>query len=441
MPYTSPPPSRPSSLPPRSRLHSRARSASPAASHLSHASRGSRGSRGSAREAELAPFSHSSTLPLYRTFDSMHLKPSLLRGIYSAGFSSPSPIQQRCIVPLVKGKDVVAQAQSGTGKSVMIAIAALQIVSDKRRNVVEVIVLSPTRELAVQTAEICQEVGEFSKAGVWPLVGGTSVGRDITVLEAGGVDIVSGTPGRVLDMVTRGVLNLRSVRLFVVDEADVMMEDGLKEQVYDVFRSVRADVQVAMVSATMGTEVVELSRRIMNEPVMVLVKKEGLSLGGLRQFYVDVEKESWKFETLCDIYGMVTITQAVIFCNTQARVDSLARNLRRHGFEVGCVHSAMPMKDREACLHGFRSGDFRVLVATDLWARGLDVKQVSLVINYDMPAQYESYLHRIGRSGRFGKAGVSITFVTNQDMSRLEGLERFYATRIAELPSNVDDYL
>eukprot|EP00177_Eucheuma_denticulatum_P004415 GFKZ01008014.1.p1 GENE.GFKZ01008014.1~~GFKZ01008014.1.p1 ORF type:complete len:396 (-),score=43.12 GFKZ01008014.1:273-1460(-) len=372
-----------------------ARSCSPGLSQLS---------RGSGREAESATFSSTSKLDIHTTFDSMKLKPELLRGIYSGGFSVPSPIQQRCIVPMICGKDVVAQAQSGTGKTVMIGVVALQVVSPSNSRT-QVVVLSPTRELAVQTADI------------------------------------SGTPGRVYDMIRRSVLELDRVRLLIVDEADQMLGHGFKEQLYDIYRYMPEDVQVALVSATLPREVVDMSRRFMSEPVMVLVKKEGLSLESLKQFYVDVEQEEWKFETLCDLYETLTITQAVIFCNSRAKVEWLAKRMQRNGFAVSSMHSGQSQKERDETLEAYRGGSSRVLIATDLWSRGIDVKQVSLVINYDMPPQHEAYLHRIGRSGRFGRTGVAITFVTSSEIRALGAIERSYSTRIPELPSNIDDFM
>lgn len=414
-----------------------ARSCSPGLSQLSH---GSRGSRGSAREAETAPFSSSAKLAVYTAFESMKLKPQLLRGIYSAGFSAPSPIQQRCIVPLIRGKDVVAQAQSGTGKSVMIAVVALQVVSSKS-SATQVVVLSPTRELAAQTAGAVEELGAYLPVNCHAFIGGRSVGRDIRRLEERGVHIVSGTPGRVYDMIQRGVLELDKTSLLIVDEADEMLGSGFKEQLYDVYRYMPEDVQVGLVSATLPREVVDMSRRFMSEPIMVLVKKGGLSLESLRQFYVDVEQEEWKFETLCDLYETLTITQALIFCNSRDKVEWLGRRMRESGFSVSAMHSSQTQRERDETMDEFREGKSRVLIATDLWSRGLDVKQVSLVINYDMPSQHEAYLHRIGRSGRFGRSGVAITFVTSSDVGKLNAIERTYATRIEELPSDIDDYM
>lgn len=370
----------------------------------------------------------------------MKLKTSLLRGIFSAGFAAPSGIQQRCIVPLIRGRDIVAQAQSGTGKTAMIALAALQIATSESP-AVQVLILSPTRELAAQTARTVTLLGEYMSLTCHACMGGTKSGDDMRKLGNGGVHIVSGTPGRVYDMIQRGVLDTRKIKTLVVDEADVMLGLGFKEQVYDIYRYVPEDVQVALISATLPTEVVEMSEKFMTDPITVLVKLEGLSLDGIRQFYVDVEQEEWKFETLCDLYETLTITQAVIFCNTKKKVDWLSKKMVENSFTVKSMHGDMSQKERNEVMDTFRKGQSRVLIATDVWSRGIDVQQVSLVINYDVPVHQESYLHRIGRSGRFGRKGVAITFVTSSDMRALRAIEGYYSMRVSELPSNVDEYL
>lgn len=385
-------------------------------------------------------FTMSRDLRPYASFDDMDLHPSLLRGVYSVGFDKPSAIQQRCIVPIIRGRDLVAQAQSGTGKTAMIALVSLQMSQPAVRSV-QVLVLSPTRELAVQTASIVQSLGEYTSVSCHSCVGGKSVGADIRRLESGTVHVVSGTPGRVYDMIQRKALDMKKIRLLILDEADEMLSLGFKEQVYDIYRYVPPGVQVVLVSATLPTDVLEMSEKIMTDPISVLVKRDGLSLEGIKQFYVDVEQEEWKFDTLCDLYETLTITQAVIFCNTKKKVEWLAGRMQDNNFTVASMHGDMTQKDRDTVMKAFREGRSRVLIATDVWSRGIDVQQVNLVINYDVPGMQESYLHRIGRSGRFGRKGVAITFVTSTDTREIRAIERFYGIRIEELPSNVDDFL
>jgi len=370
----------------------------------------------------------------------MGLQPDLLRGLYAFGFDKPSAIQQRAMVPALAGRDVIAQAQSGTGKTAMIALLALQTAAASAREV-QVLTLSPTRELATQTARDATSLAEFMTVGVHACVGGRAVGADIRRLEAGGVHVVSGTPGRVYDMMQRRVLSVKRVKMLVLDEADEMLGMGFKEQIYDIYRGLPADVQVVLVSATLPADVLSMTSQFMTEPVRVLVKRDELTLEGIKQFFVAVEKEEWKFDTLCDLYETLTITQAVIFVNTRAKVDWLATKMRESHFVVAAMHGEMRQAERDGVMADFRAGKSRVLIATDVWARGIDVRQVSLVINYDLPVGREAYLHRIGRSGRFGRKGVAINFVCEGDVTALRDIEQFYSTQIDEMPMAVADLI
>ena len=373
------------------------------------------------------------------TFDAMGLKEELLRGVYEYGFEKPSAIQQRAVRPIVEGRDVIAQAQSGTGKTSMVALALCQAVDTKSRDV-QALVLSPTRELAAQTDRTVRELGAFMSVRSHCCVGGKSLGEDLRQLE-GGLQVVSGTPGRVYDLVRRRALGTRGIRLIVLDEADEMLGKGFKEQIYDIYRYLPERVQVVLVSATLPPEVLELTHKFMTDPVRILVRREELTLEGIRQFFVAVEREEWKFDTLCDLYDTLTITQAVIFCNSRKKTDWLAEKMRENNFAVSAMHGDMPQRDRDAVMEEFRGGKSRVLISTDIWARGLDVAQVSLVINYDLPVRREAYIHRIGRSGRFGKKGVAVNFVKDEDVGALRGLEQYYSTRIAEMPMNVAEMI
>jgi len=271
-------------------------------------------------------------------------------------------------------------------------------------------------------------------------IGGTLVRDDINTLRHG-VQIVVGTPGRVFDMVNRQIMVLESVKLFVLDEADEMLSRGFKDQIYDIFQHLPPKVQVCLFSATMPPEILDISNKFMREPVRILVKKDELTLEGIKQFYVAVDKEEWKFETLCDLYETLTITQAIIYCNTRRKVDWLTDKMGQRDFTVSSMHGDMTGQERELIMKEFRSGSSRVLITTDLLARGIDVQQVSLVINYDLPANRENYIHRIGRSGRFGRKGVAINFVTVDDTRAMRELEVHYNTQIEEMPMNVADLI
>ncbi|CBZ56206.1 DEAD-box ATP-dependent RNA helicase 34, related [Neospora caninum Liverpool] len=372
------------------------------------------------------------------SFDALKLNESLLRGIYSYGFEKPSAIQQRGIKPILDRHDTIGQAQSGTGKTATFAIAALQLI-DYNINNCQVLILAPTRELAQQIQKVVLALGDYLQVRCHACVGGTVVRDDIAKLKAG-VHMVVGTPGRVHDMMEKRHLRVDDMKLFIMDEADEMLSRGFKSQIYDVFKKLPPDVQVALFSATMPQDILELTTKFMRDPKRILVKNDELTLEGIRQFYVAVEKEDWKLETLCDLYETLTITQAIIYCNTRRKVDFLTSKMSERDFTVSSMHGDMDQKSREMIMREFRSGSTRVLITTDLLARGIDVQQVSLVINYDLPATKENYIHRIGRSGRFGRKGVAINFVTSSDVEQLKEIEKHYNTQIEEMPMEVAEF-
>jgi translation initiation factor 4A len=372
-------------------------------------------------------------------FDNMSLREDLLRGIYAYGFEKPSAIQQRAILPLIKGKDLIAQAQSGTGKTATFTVGILQKI-DFTLNEAQALILAPTRELAQQIQKVVLALGDYLNVRCHSCIGGTRVRDDIMKLQAG-VHVVVGTPGRVYDMLMRKVLRPDFIKIFILDEADEMLSRGFKDQIYDIFTTLPPNVQVGLFSATMPPEALEITRKFMNAPTRILVKRDELTLEGIKQFYINVEREDWKLDTLCDLYDTLNITQAVIFCNTRRKVDWLTDKMRAREFTVSSTHGDVSQKERDMILTEFRTGSSRVLITTDLLARGIDVQQVSLVINYDLPRNLENYIHRIGRSGRFGRKGVAINFVSNEDVRLLRELEQFYNTQIEEMPAHVADLI
>ncbi|XP_055305635.1 eukaryotic initiation factor 4A-like [Sitodiplosis mosellana] len=372
-------------------------------------------------------------------FDDMNLKEELLRGIYAYGFERPSAIQQRAILPCIKEHDVIAQAQSGTGKTATFSISILQRIDTNLREC-QALILAPTRELATQIQKVVINLGEFLKAECSACIGGTNVREDMRKLDSG-AHVVVGTPGRVFDLINRKVLRTNYIKMFVLDEADEMLSRGFKDQIHDVFKTLPSDVQVVLLSATMPTDVLEVSKSFMRNPARILVKKEELTLEGIKQFYVNVKHEEWKVGTLCDIYETLSVTQAVIFCNTRRKVDQLTEDLTSKHFTVSSLHGDMDQRERELIMKQFRSGSSRVLITTDILARGIDVQQISLVINYDLPSNRENYIHRIGRGGRFGRKGVAINFITDDDKRALNDIEQFYNTTIEEMPADVVNLL
>jgi translation initiation factor 4A len=373
------------------------------------------------------------------SFDDMGLADDLLRGIYAYGFEKPSAIQQRAIMPILAGNDTIAQAQSGTGKTATFSISILQQI-ELKLNSTQALILAPTRELATQIRKVLAALGDFLNVTSHACVGGTLVRDDIRLLQQG-IQVVVGTPGRVYDMINRQALNLKRMKLFVLDEADEMLSRGFKDQIYDIFQFLTEKVQVCLFSANMPPEILDISEKFMRNPIKILIQKDELTLEGIKQFYIHVEKEDWKFDTLCDLYETLTITQAIIYCNFKRKVEMLTDRMAQRDFTVSSMHGDMTGDRRDVIMKEFRSGSSRVLITTDLLARGIDVQQVSLVINYDLPKNRESYIHRIGRSGRFGRKGVAINFVTDDDIRAMRELEAYYNTQIEEMPMNVADLI
>jgi len=377
--------------------------------------------------------------PVFESFDDYDLNENLLRGIYSYGFEKPSAIQQRGIKPLLDGRDTIGQAQSGTGKTATFAIGVLQRI-DYKHDACQALILAPTRELANQIQKVCLALGDYCNIKCHCCIGGTSVRDDIDKLRQG-QHLVVGTPGRVFDMLSKRNLRVDDLITFVLDEADEMLSRGFKDQIYDIFKTLPPNVQVCLFSATMPPEILDMTGKFMRDAVRILVKKDELTLEGIRQFYVAIEKEEWKLDTLCDLYETLTITQAIIYCNTRRKVDFLADQLTKRDFTISTMHAELDQKERDLVMREFRSGSSRVLISTDLLARGIDVQQVSLVINFDLPQNMENYLHRIGRSGRFGRKGVAINFVTNNDVRSMKDIEKYYHTQIEEMPMDIADLI
>jgi len=311
---------------------------------------------------------------------------------------------------------------------------------DTQTRETQALVLAPTRELAVQIQKVILALGDYMNVQCHACIGGTNVGEDMRKLDYG-QHVVTGTPGRVFDMIRRRNLRTRGIKMLVLDEADEMLTKGFKEQLYDIYRYLPPGVQVVLLSATLPHDVLEMTSKFMTDPVRILVKRDELTLDGIKQFFVAVDREEWKFDTLSDLYDTLTITQAVVFCNTRRKVDWLAEKMREANFTVSCMHAEMEQKERDEIMKQFRAGESRVLISTDVWARGLDVPQVSLVVNYDLPNNRELYIHRIGRSGRYGRKGVAINFVKQDDIRILRDIQQYYSTQIDEMPMHVSDLI
>ena len=364
------------------------------------------------------------------------LNPQLMRGIYGYGFEKPSPIQQKSILSIIDGRDVIAQAQSGSGKTGAFATGMLNRVRLDLKQP-QALIIAPTRELAKQIHDVIKDLGsQMTGLNVQLLIGGTSTEDDVADLKANKPQVLIGCPGRVHDILRRQPAIGRGMQILVLDEADEMLSAGFNEQIYNIFQQLNTNVQVCLFSATMPPELHSLSDKFMRDPVRILVKSEMLTLEGIGQFHVALETDHDKYATLKDLFTRISVSQCIIYCNSIRRVSDLAEAMMNDGFPVCCIHSGMEKDVRDKAYQEFRSGAHRVLISSNVTARGIDIQQVSTVINFDMPRDVHTYLHRIGRSGRWGRKGSGVNFVTRRDFRKLKEIESYYGTSIPELPAN-----
>jgi ATP-dependent RNA helicase len=356
----------------------------------------------------------------------------LIQGFYSLGFESPTLIQKRAIIPILRGRDVLAQAQSGTGKSSLIGIASCSIPTSSL-DTLQILILSPTRELAVQTEKVTSSLAHYVGLRVARCIGGQRF-NDFLNGFSSGMQVLSATPGRLIALLLCKQISTSSLKTLFLDEADEMLSRGFKKQVYDIYRCLPNSLQLVLISATLPSAVIEISCKFLFDPICIIIKRDELTLNNVEQFYINVELEYYKLDTFLDLYDELVITQAVVFCNTKRKVEWLSSNLRRRNFTIASLHADMDQETRFSINNSFKRGDMRILVTTDLWGRGLDVQEISLVVNFDFPRSREQYLHRIGRSGRFGRRGVAISFVRKDEHCLILEIQQFFSTQIDEMP-------
>ncbi len=379
----------------------------------------------------------SSDIKLYKNFDEMGLPDSLLRGIYSFGFEKPSPIQEKAIAPIAEGRNLLAQAQSGTGKTGTFTIGSMARI-DPTLKAPQVLVLVPTRELALQIEKVARGLSAHLNLSVHSITGGSSVYEDIRALDRGAQFII-GTPGRTYDLIYRKAFNIKHLRVLCLDEADQMLEDRFRQQFMHILEfPFPPDMKKAFFSATMAPEVVEVADRFLENPVRILLPPENVTLDGIKQYKAVVESEKWKYELLMDLYTSLNINQSIIYVNKRQRAEWLATLMNEGGFTVSYIHADMDMNERKRRMEQFRNGTMRILISTDLLARGIDVQQVSLVINFELPVQRENYIHRIGRSGRFGRKGTAINLLLSSEVALMDDIAHNYKTNIEDLPDYLD---
>jgi superfamily II DNA/RNA helicase len=379
--------------------------------------------------------------PKIENWDELDISSELLRGIYGYGFEKPSPIQQQAITPILKGKDIIAQAQSGTGKTATFTIGLLNAVNTTEMNT-QILVLSPTRELSTQTANVIKQIGSMiTGLTIQTLVGGTYVEEDISTFKKNIPHVVVGCPGRVFDMMRRNVIVSKKIKMVVIDEADEMLSAGFKEQLYNIFQYFNNEIQVVLFSATLPENIFEITDKFMRNPVKITIKADRLTLEGISQYFVALDDDMQKYSTLKDLFTFISLSQSIIYCNSVKRVMDLYTAMKEDNFPVCCIHSAMEKAERDESFTNFRTGKSRVLISSNVTARGIDIQQVSVVINFDVPKCVHTYLHRIGRSGRWGRKGVGLNFITRRDVYKIKEIEEYYACEINELPAKLENII
>jgi superfamily II DNA/RNA helicase len=373
------------------------------------------------------------TIPIYDTFESMGLKNELLRSIYSYGFEKPSEIQKKAIVQIVSGRNIISQAQSGTGKTGAFVIGSFQRIDQENPNP-QVLILAPVRDLARQIYKVSTQLSQS-----YPITKCLLIGGEENIHEKINKQVIIGTPGRILENIRNQMIDVDSLKTIVLDEADRLLSQSFREQLAGILSNVNPNIQIALFSATMEKEIVDLALKFIQDPVKILINKNKISLEGIRQYYVYFQKEEYKIESLIEIYSLMSVSQSIIYSNFIEKTHVIYDKLLAAKFSVYYLHSNMTQQERNQIMDDFIKGKFRVLITTDVLARGIDVQQISLVINYDMCKELDTYLHRIGRSGRWGRKGIAINFVTYHEMKYIRQYEAHYNIKINTLPQNIQN--
>ena len=375
-----------------------------------------------------------------KSFEGLNLNEMLIKSVYLYGFTQPSPIQIKGIESINTGKDCLLQSQSGTGKTATYLLGILNRIEENDKN--QAIILAPTRELCNQIYDVAVGLTKFTQIKIERAIGGTNIG--ITKDNLRKANVIIGTLGRLHHMIMEKTINIHNLKIFVMDEADELLADGINEKLAYILEKIPSGIQSILISATINSNVFNVSKKILHDPTKVLLKNSEVVVDLISQFYLDVESEELKFDTLLDLYNLLSTSQVIIFCNTVKKVDWLKENLEKNNFTITCIHSHMTQQERDNIIKEFRDGKTRLLLTTDLLSRGIDIPQVNLVVNYDLPASKETYIHRIGRCGRFGKKGISISMVKSEDQSDIKTLQKmkqFYRIDIKEMPDDIEKYI
>ena len=378
-------------------------------------------------------------IQIIEEFDDYPLKEDLLKGIYSYGFEKPSSIQQKGIPAILSGKDIIAQSQSGTGKTATFCISALQLI-EKEKEKIQVIIISNVRELAEQSYKVISSLNNFLNYNIKLLIGATISSSNNNLNDS---HIIICTPGKLLKMINNNKISLNHLKLLVIDEADEMLDDkaGFMDQIKNIINNISKYTQIVLTSATLKKNTLSITEKFMNDPLKIIIKNNELTLEGISQFYILLNSDMVKLDCLIDIYSSICVSSTIIFCNSKKKVEWLTNQLKLKNFAVKCINGDIEQKQRNLIFNDFVKGIFRIIISTDIWARGIDVSSVGFVINFDLPYKKESYIHRIGRSGRYGKKGIAINFINDKEYYHMKKIEEYYSTQILEMPLNIESYL
>lgn len=371
-------------------------------------------------------------------FDELPLSDEVKRSIADMGFEEPSPIQAQAIPKILQGKDIIGQAQTGTGKTAAFGIPILEMVDQSDKSL-QALVLCPTRELAIQVSKEIGNLATYMKGiKILPIYGGQPIDRQIRSLK-GGVQIVIGTPGRVIDHIKRKTLKMNNIKTVVLDEADEMLDMGFREDIEMILETTPESRQTTFFSATMAKEILELTKLYQKNPEHIKVVRRELTVPNIKQYYVETKRAN-KLEVLCRLIDVYDPKLSVVFCNTKRGADELVGDLQARGYFADALHGDLKQAQRDMVMDKFRNSTIDILVATDVAARGIDVDDVECVFNYDLPQDEEYYVHRIGRTGRAGREGVSFTFIFGKEMRKLKDIERYTKSKLEkhDIPSVAD---
>lgn len=374
-------------------------------------------------------------------FETLGLKENIVKGVYSYGFINPSDIQSKGIKVIMTGKNCILQSQSGTGKTGTYLLGTLQNI-DENKKYIQSIIITPTRELAEQVYSVGKELSKYSSIKITLCVGGTNIGN--FKKEAKTSHLLIGTIGRIYHMMEENVFDISKLVQVTLDEADNLLDKNYNTKVFELLDKLSDKTQKCFLSATVNRNLKDKCKQFLDEPEMVLLRKEEVQVKAIKNFYLNTEKEENKFETLIDLYNLISTSHTMIFCNSINKIEFLSQELEKEGFPITTIHGGLTHEERNNIVKDFRDGKTRILLTTDLLARGIDIPEVKLVINYDLPKSHETFIHRIGRCGRFGKTGVSISFVKMDDFKdkkNFESLKNHYAIEINETPENISSYL